>query len=104
MSRRTRLRGRFQVLAALVATAVQLPAVLWLCWLTGTPLPAVGAVLLSVPYLRQLQSPWHSTERSLSTYLALGWWCACLVFDLLMVPAALAVRAGMPMSAAWGLA
>ena len=104
MSRRTRLRGRFHLLAALLVTLVQLPTVLWLCWLTRTPLPALLAVPISLPYLRQLQSPWHSTPPALSTYLALGWWSACLVFDLLMIPAALAVQAGMPSAAAWGLA
>ena len=104
MSRRTPLRGRFQLLAALLVTVVQLPTVLWLCGLTRTPLPAVVALLVSLPYLRQLQSPWHSTAPALSTYLALGWWSACLAFDLLMVPAALAVHAGMPWGAIWGLA
>lgn len=102
MSRRTRLRDRFQLLAALLVTLVQLPAVLWLCWLTRTPVPALGALLVSSPYLRQLQSPWHSTGPALSTYLALGWWSACLVFDLLMAPTALAVQAGVPMGLAWG--
>ncbi|HVG62304.1 MAG TPA: metallophosphoesterase [Hyalangium sp.] len=104
MSRRTRLRGRFQLLAALLVTVVQLPVVLVLSWLTRTPAPAAFAMLISFPYLRQLQSPWHTTARSLSTYLALGWWCACLVFDLLMLPTWLAVRAGAPMGPAWGLA
>ncbi|HEX8700578.1 MAG TPA: hypothetical protein VF815_17135, partial [Myxococcaceae bacterium] len=104
MPRRTRPRIPFQVLAALLVTAVQLPTVLWLCWLTRTPLPAVAAVLVSLPYLRQLQSPWHTTPPKRATYLALGWWSACLVFDLLMIPAALAVRAGVPWGAAWGVA
>ncbi len=104
MSGRTRLRDRFQLFAALLVTAVQLPTVLWLCWLTRTPLPAIVAVLVSRPYLRQLQSPWHTTAPALSTYLALGWWAACLVFDLLMIPAGLAIRMGMPMGVAWGLA
>lgn len=104
MSRRTRLRGRFQLLAALLVTVVQLPTVLVLSWLARTPVPAVFAVLVSSPYLSQLQSPWHSTTPSLSTYLALGWWASCLVFDLLMFPTWLAVQAGMPMGAAWGLA
>jgi hypothetical protein len=87
-----------------LVTVVQLPAVLVLSWLTSTPVPAVAALLVSLPYLRQLQSPWHTTAPSLSTYLALGWWCACLVFDLLMLPAVFAVRAGVPMGVAWGLA
>jgi hypothetical protein len=104
MSSRTRLRSRFQLLTVLLVTAVQLPTVLWLCWATRTPLPALAAVPVSLPYLRQLQSPWHTTAPALSTYLALGWWSACLVFDLLMLPAWLAVRAGVPMGAAWGVA
>jgi predicted MPP superfamily phosphohydrolase len=104
MSRRTRLRGRFQLLAALLVTVVQLPAVLVLSWLTRTPVPAAFALLVSSPYLRKLQSPWHATAPALSTYLALGWWASCLVFDLLMLPTWLAVRAGMPMGLAWGLA
>src|SRR5687767_14345480 len=104
MSRRTRLRGRFQLLAALLVTVVQLPTVLALYWLMGTPVPAVFALLVSAPYLRQLQSPWHTTASALPAYLALGWWSACLVFDLLMIPAVLAVRAGVPMGVAWGSA
>ncbi|WPB81876.1 metallophosphoesterase [Archangium violaceum] len=103
MSSRARLRNRFHLLAAALTTLVQLPAVVWLCWLTRTPLPMLVAALLSWPYLRQLQSPWQTTERNLSTYLALGWWSACLVFGLLMVPTALAVRAGVPFGPAWGL-
>ncbi|HYO51890.1 metallophosphoesterase [Archangium sp.] len=104
MSSRARLRSRFQLLAAVLVTVVQLPAVLWLCWLTRTPLPAIVAVLVSPPYLRQLQTPWQTTPPALSTYLALGWWSACLVFDVLLAPAALAVRAGVPSGAAWSLA
>jgi len=104
MPRRTRPRIPFQVLATLLVTVVQLPAVLWLCWVSRTPLPLLAAVLVSRPYLRQLQSPWHTTPSNPATYLALGWWAACLVFDLLMIPAALAVRAGAPWGAAWGVA
>ncbi|SEU35241.1 metallophosphoesterase [Stigmatella erecta] len=104
MPGRPRLRNRFQLLAALLATVIQLPTVLWLCWHTRTPLPAVAALLLSAPYLRQLQSPWHTTSPALSTYLALGWWAACLVFDVLMGPAALAVHLGTPWGVAWALA
>lgn len=97
-------RGHFRLLVALVVTVVQLPVVLWLCRLTGTPLPALVAVGVSWPYLRQLQTPWHSSSPALPAYLALGWWSACLVFDLLMLPAWLAVRAGLPTGASWGLA
>lgn len=92
------------MLAALLVTAVQLPTVLWLCWATRTPVPALVAAPVSVPYLRQLRSPWHSTGPALSTYLALGWWSACAVFDVLMLPAWLSVRAGVPWGWAWGLA
>jgi hypothetical protein len=91
-------------LAAALVTVIQLPAVLWLCGVTRTPLPALAALGLSWPYLRRLQSPWQTTPRTPSTYLALGWWSACLVFDLLMVPAALAIRAGTPGGLTWGLA
>jgi len=104
MFSRARLRDRFPLVVAALTTLIQLPAVLWLCWLTRTPLPALVAVVVSPPYLRQLQSPWQTTAASPTTYLALGWWSACLVFDLLMVPTALAVRAGAPFGAAWGLA
>lgn len=73
MSGRIRLRGRFQLLVALVVPLVQLPAVLWLCWVTRSPLPAAIALLVSVPYPRQPRSPWHTTAPAVSTYLALGW-------------------------------
>lgn len=91
-------------MAAALVTVVQLPPVLWLCWLTRTPVPALVALLVSWPYLKQLQSPWTTTPRSASTYVALGWWSACLVFDVLMLPAVLAVRAGAPGGLAWGMA
>jgi predicted MPP superfamily phosphohydrolase len=104
MSIRARFRNRYHLLATVLTTVVQLPAVLWLCWLTRTPIPALGAVLISRPYLRQFQAPWQTMPPALSTYLALGWWAACAVFDVLMIPAALAVRAGFPSIAAWGLA
>jgi len=103
-SRVRRLRSRFSLVATALVTGVQLPAVLWLCGLTHTPVPALLAVLVSYPYLRQLQTPWQTTPRVLSTYLALGWWSACAVFDVLMIPAALAVRAGVPPLASWSLA
>ncbi|MCP3136325.1 metallophosphoesterase [Pyxidicoccus xibeiensis] len=104
MSLRTLLQGRFPLMAGLLVTVVQLPPVLWLCAATHTPLPAVVALLVSWPYLRKLESPWTATPRSPSTYLALGWWSACLVFDLLMLPALLAIRAGAPGGATWALA
>ncbi|RKH57123.1 metallophosphoesterase [Corallococcus llansteffanensis] len=97
-------QGRFRLIATALVTVVQLPPVLWLCVRTRTPLPALVALCLSWPYLRQLESPWQTTPRARSTTLALGWWCACLVFDLLMLPAVLAIRAGTPDGATWGLA
>lgn len=104
MSLRARFRNRYQLLATVLTTVVQLPAVLWLCWHTFTPLPALGAVLVSRPYLRQFEAPWQTMKPARSTYLALGWWAVCAVFDVLMIPASLAIRAGMPSGAAWGLA
>jgi predicted MPP superfamily phosphohydrolase len=104
MSLRTRLQGRFHLLAAALVTVVQLPPVLWLCWLTRTPLPALVALGVSWPYLKQLRSPWTTTPRAASTYVALGWWSACLVFDLLMLPVVLAIQAGAPGGVTWGMA
>ncbi|MFP2930129.1 metallophosphoesterase, partial [Pyxidicoccus sp. 3LG] len=97
-------RGRFRLMAAALVTFVQLPPVLWLCEWMHSPLPVVIALLISWPYLRQLESPWTTTPRTPSTYLALGWWSACLVFDVLMLPAMLAIRAGAPSGATWSLA
>jgi hypothetical protein len=97
-------RGRFKLAATLLVTAVQLPAVACLCWLTRSPVPAVLALLISPPYLRRLDSPWNTPAPSPTTYLALGWWSACLVFDLLMGPAALAVWLGAPAGWTWGVA
>jgi hypothetical protein len=104
MSLRNRFRGRYHFLAVVLSTAVQAPAVLWLCWLSRTPLPLAIGVLVSRPYLRQFETPWQTTPRSLSTYLALGWWSACLVLDVLLLPTALAVWAGVPFGVAWGVA
>jgi len=104
MSLRSLVQGRFQLMAAALVTVVQLPPVLWLCVLTRTPLPALLSLGVSWAYLRQLQNPWTTTPRTPSTYLALGWWSACLVFDLLMLPAALAIRAGAPGVETWALA
>ena len=95
---------RLPLLMALVVTAVQLPTVLWLCGRTGTPWPAGVAALISVPYLRRFQSPWHTGDPSLTTYLALGWWAACLVFDVLLIPAGVAVWLGLPERWVWGAA
>ena len=81
MSGRPGLHARFPLLVTLVAIAIQLPTVSWLCLRTGTPWPAVVAALVSFPYLRRFESPWQTAEPALTTYLALGWWSACLVFD-----------------------
>ena len=102
MAGRRRFGGRFQLLAVLILTAVQLPVGLWLSGWTRTPWPGVLALLVSVPYVRHLQTPWNSAAAGPSAYLALGWWSACLVFDVLMLPATLAVRAGVPSAVAWG--
>ncbi len=104
MSGRPPLRARFPLLLTLVAIAIQLPTVSWLCLRTGTPWPAVGAALVSFPYLRRFHSPWQTAEPALTTYLALGWWSACLVFDVLLLPASLAVRAGLPEAGVWAVA
>jgi predicted MPP superfamily phosphohydrolase len=105
MSRPPNPAHRFQLLVLLVATAAQLPAVLWLSLRTGTPLPVLGAAAVSLPYLRELRTPWHATAGRLRAYLALGWWAACLVFAVLMLPAHLLVRlGGLPEAWVWGTA
>ncbi|RYZ12378.1 MAG: hypothetical protein EOO70_09150, partial [Myxococcaceae bacterium] len=104
MSFPTRFQGHFRLIVGVVVTVVQLPTVLWLCVWTRTPLPALVALGLSWPYLKRLTTPWNTPAPSRSTFLALGWWSSCMVFDLLMLPAVLAIRAGLPDAAAWGLA
>ncbi|WNG19218.1 metallophosphoesterase [Cystobacter fuscus] len=94
--------GRLQVLMLLFVALIQLPAVSWACWVTHSPLPALGAVLVSLPYLRHLRTPWHSTSPARVAYLTLGWWSACLVFGVLLLPATLAIHAGLPRAWAWG--
>lgn len=97
-------RRRFRLLATALVTAVQLPTLAALTWLTRTPAPVPAGALLSWPYLRQLQSPWHSEGGRLSMRVALGWWSACLVFDLLLVPVLLALHCGAPPLATWLIA
>ncbi|MCY1033917.1 metallophosphoesterase [Corallococcus sp. BB11-1] len=104
MSFPTRFQGHFRLIVGVVVTVVQLPTVLWLCVWTRTLLPVLVALGLSWPYLKRLTTPWNTPAPSRSTFLALGWWSSCMVFDLLMLPAVLAVRAGLPDAAAWGLA
>src|SRR6218665_963053 len=104
MSSRTLLRGYFPLLAALVATVIQWPTVAWLWESTHSPLPLLAAVLVSVPYLVKLKNRWHTTGPLFVSYLALGWWIACLVFDLLLIPSELAIHAGVPANGVWGFA
>lgn len=104
MAGRRRFRGRFQLLAALLLSVVQLPVGLWLSGWTHTPWPVALCLLVSVPYVRHLETPWSSEAAGRSAYVALGWWSACLVFDVLMFPATLAVRAGVLPEVAWGVA
>jgi hypothetical protein len=61
-----RVRSRFRLQMAVVVTLLQLPAVLWLCARTHGPLPLAIAAALSIPYLRQLHTPWSSDGRRLS--------------------------------------
>lgn len=96
--------GRFRVVVAAIVTVSELPAILWACAVTGTPIPAVVALLLAAPYLARLDSPWAQVERGLMSHLALGTWSTCLVFDLLMFPSWLVVRAGAPSSWVWSAA
>ncbi len=104
MSLRQRVLGKFQLLLAVVTGLIQLPTVLWACSTTHSWLPALFAVGVSLPYVLQLKVPWASPAARLPTYSALGWWTACLAFDLLLLPVHWAVRAGAPASWAWGLA
>lgn len=95
-------RNRFRRLAVALVTVFQLPAVTWLCLRTHSPLPVVAAALVSYPYLRQLQTPWSSGERTPSMYVALAWWAACIVFAVTLPLAWLAARLGAPRDAAFG--
>src|SRR4051812_36423238 len=78
-----RFRNRFRLQIAVLVTLFQLPAVLWLCAATHGVLPLGIAAALSLPYLRQLHSPWSSEARRLPMYLALAWWASCIVFAFL---------------------
>jgi predicted MPP superfamily phosphohydrolase len=103
MSSRIPPPGRLLVFTALFVTLVQAPAMLWACAVTHSPFPALGAVLVSIPYLRHLQTPWQSTSPARMAYLTLGWWSACLVFSVLLLPASLAIQAGLPREGVWGV-
>ncbi len=91
------LKGRrFRVQVVALVTLLQLPAVLWLCARTHGLLPLGIAVALSLPYLRQLRTPWSNDGRRLPMYLALAWWASCIVFALLFPLAWLASVLGAP--------
>ncbi len=95
---------RFRLIVAVIVTLFQLPAVLWLCARTHGLLPLAIAAALSVPYLRQLHTPWSSDGRRLTTYLALAWWASCIVFALLFPVAWLATLLGAPSGTAYAVA
>lgn len=103
MKRHPSSRFRFRIRVAAVVTLLQLPAVLWLCSRAHGVWPLFAAAALSLPYLRQLHSPW-SRARPLSTYLALAWWSSCMAFALLLPLAWLAARLGVPQKSAFALA
>ncbi|MBM7117897.1 metallophosphoesterase [Archangium primigenium] len=104
MSSRPPSRGyAYSLLATLLATVIQWPTVAWLQDTTRSALPLLVAGLLSVPYLVQLRNPWHPARPRFVAHLALGWWVTCLVFDLLLTPASLAVRAGLSPQVVWGV-
>lgn len=99
---RMKQRGnRFRLQVALLMTLFQLPAVLWLCARTHGPLPFFLALALSVPYLRQLRSPWSADGGRFTTYLALAWWASCIVFAFLFPLAWIAGKLGVPPQAAY---
>ena len=101
---RIRRRNRFRAILVAIVTILQLPAVAWLCARTHSPLPLVGAALVSYPYLRQLETPWSGGAPSPSIYLALAWWAACIVFAVLLPLAWLATQLGLSSDAAFGSA
>ena len=102
MKRTIKGRGRrFRIHVTVLVTLFQLPAVLWLCARTHGLLPLAMAAALSLPYLRQLHSPWSSDGRRLTTYLALAWWASCIVFALLFPVAWLAGKLGAPAGTAY---
>ncbi len=85
-----------------MVTVMQLPAVAWLCVQAGSLWPIALAVALSYPYLRRLRTPWNTEDRSLSMFVALGWWSACFVFALLLPLAWLATKVGAPAGVTYG--
>jgi uncharacterized protein len=99
MARISRRRlNRFRLLALTAVTLMQIPTVTWLVSRTRSPLPILVAIGLSLPYLRRLTTPWEPGPRA-PMYIALMWWTSCLVFDFLLIGAALAIRLGAPADA-----
>ena len=103
-SRRALLLNHFRLIVIALVMVIELPVVIWASALTGTPLPALVAIVLTAPFLRKLESPWSPMPPGLTTYLALGGWSSCLVFDLLMLPAWISIRAGAPAFWVWSCA
>jgi uncharacterized protein len=101
---RTGLRQRFRLVAIVLVTVMQLPAITWLCVRTRSLVPAALAIALSTPYLLRLRTPWHTEGRPLSMFVAVFWWSACFVFGLLLLPAWLATRLGAPGDSAYFVA
>src|SRR3954465_15223900 len=105
MKRSLKGRGRrFRLYASVLVTLFQVPAVLWLCARTHGLLPFAIAAALSIPYLRQLSSPWASEGSRVTMYLALAWWASCIVFALLFPFAWLAGLVGIPRQSAYVIA
>ncbi|MET0404860.1 MAG: metallophosphoesterase [Cystobacter sp.] len=103
MSSRLPPPGRLQLFTVLFATVIQLPALLWACARTHSPYPALAVALLSLPYLRHLQTPWQATSPAPIARFTLGLWSVNLVFGVLLLPAALAIHLGVPRGLAWGV-
>lgn len=97
-------RNRFRATIIAIVTVLQLPAVAWLCARAHSPLPLLGALLVSYPYLRRLETPWSGGAPGPSTYVALAWWSACIVFAVLLPLAWLLSRLGLSSDAAFGSA
>jgi predicted MPP superfamily phosphohydrolase len=87
---------RFRSKLAGIVTVLQLPAVVWLCMRTHGPWPIPVAAALSLPYLRQLSSPWSNEGRRLPMYVALAWWASCISFILFLPFAWVASHLGAP--------
>jgi predicted MPP superfamily phosphohydrolase len=104
MKRMLKRGNRFRLTITLIITLLQLPAVGWLCARTRGPLPLLLAAALSIPYLRQLHTPWSHDGRRLPMYLALAWWASCIVFALLFPFAWLVGKLGAPPGVSYSVA